>query len=544
MTAVKGSEALMRILLGEGVEYVFGLPGSTEIRFMDALEDHPELKYVLGLHECIAAGMAVGYSRASGKVSVLNFHTYAGIGAAMGPLLDAYKSRVPLIVTAGQPDRTASIQERGLTADLVALGRPFSKWSAEVASATDLPLMMRRAFKVVGQPPVRPVFISLPQNVMDETVDFAYTPGSASTFSRRRPDKETVAKAAGLLAGARQPVMVLGAVVAEYRAVPEVVELAELIGAEVYVPPMGGDIVFPTGHQQFLGALNTAGADAARLFTAADAAIAIGVQLPPSAGNVIQLDNDPWEMGKNWPVFAGLEGDIRLSLIDLNEAVRGRLSPEDRRAVPDRIREIAGKKAALAKKMSVDNPGKDGGSGISAHHLGRELAAVRRPDGVLVDESWSYSTVIQSYLDFTGPNSYIRGRGPSIGQGMPLAIGAKLALPDREVIALVGDGSAMWSCQSLWTAVRYRVPVKFVVLHNASYRLVKLNKIIQMGEGVRGRYLGLDLDAPKVDFCRLAEAMGVRGRRVERPEDLNEALKAALDSAGPELVEVMMDGEV
>ena len=544
MSRVNGSQALMQILLSEGVEYVFGLPGSTETQFMDALEDHPQIKYILGLHECIAAGIAIGYTRASGKVSVLNFHTYAGIGAAMGTLIDAYKSRVPLIVTAGHPDRSASIQERGLTADLVALSKPFSKWGTEVSCAHDLPLIMRRAFKVTRQPPRRPVFISLPQNIMDESLDFEYTPSTASSFSRRRPDRDSIDKAADLLVKARRPVVILGAAVAEYQAVPEVVELVELIGAEVYVLPMGGDMVFPTNHPQFLGVLDSLGTGFERFFASVDVTVAIGVQLPASARNVIQLDNDPWELGKNWPIAAGIEGDIKLSVAELSASLRRKLSREDRAAVLGRTGNIAKEKEALTKNRLMEYAEESDRLPVSAHRLARELADVRQPHGVIVDESWSYSNIIQSYLDFTEPNSYIRGRGPSIGQGMPLAIGVKLALPEREVIALVGDGSAIWSCQSLWTAVHYHVAVKFIILHNASYRLVKINKIRQMGERVRGRFLGLDVGTPSIDFCRLAEAMGVRGQKVKRPEDLNRTLKAALGSTEPELVEVVINGKV
>src|SRR3990170_1777793 len=231
MAMMRASEALMQIFRAEGVDHLFGLPGSTETQFMDSLEDHPEIKYILGLHECIAAGMAVGYARASGKAGVLNVHTFVGMGAAMATLLDAYRGGVPLIVTAGNSDTPAVIREGGLSGDLVSLGKTFSKWSAQVDHAANLSLVMRRAFKVATQPPTGPVFISLPQNVMNENIDFAHEANPPLSFSRRRPDHESIERAADLLARARKPLVALGPNVVKNQAIPEVVELVELIGA-------------------------------------------------------------------------------------------------------------------------------------------------------------------------------------------------------------------------------------------------------------------------------------------------------------------------
>ncbi len=179
-----------------------------------------------------------------------------------------------------------------------------------------------------------------------------------------------------------------------------------------------------------------------------------------------------------------------------------------------------------------------------ASRLAQGLARVLQPGTVIVDESWSYSTTILQYLDFSEPSSYFRHRGVSIGQGMPIALGVKLAMPDKPVVALIGDGSAAWSCQSLWTAAYYDIPVKFIILHNASYRLVKMNKLRRLGEQTRGKYLGLDLEAPVIDFCQIAKAMGVSGQRVDQPEKLENTLKAVLKSDKPELVEVSVEGKV
>ncbi|MEK7353367.1 MAG: thiamine pyrophosphate-binding protein, partial [Chloroflexota bacterium] len=302
MATMRASEALMQIFRAEGVDHLFGLPGSTETQFMDSLEDHPEIRYILGLHECIAAGMAVGYARASGKVGVLNVHTFVGIGGAMATLLDAYRGGIPLIVTAGNGDTNAVIREGGLSGDLVTLGKTFSKWSAQVDHASNLGLIIRRAFKVATQPPTGPVFIALPQNIMNENIDFAYEANPPLSFSRRRPDQESIERAADLLAKAQKPVVMLGPGVAKHQAIPEVIELVELIGAPAFIPGMSSDTLFPTTHRQFMGA-STGSPDARRLTEAADVTVAIGTQ-PTATKNVIQIDSDPWELGKNAPVAA------------------------------------------------------------------------------------------------------------------------------------------------------------------------------------------------------------------------------------------------
>lgn len=542
MPTMRASEALMQIFRAEGVEYVFGLPGSTETQFMDSLEDHPEIKYILGLHECIAAGIAVGYARASGKVGVVNVHTFVGLGGAMATLLDAQRAGIPLIVTAGQGDTQSVIRENPLSADLVTLGKTFSKWSTEVDYASNLALTMRRAFKVAMQPPAGPVFVALPQNVMNEDIDFEYVPNPPLTFSRRRPDQASIERAADLLVRARKPVVMLGPNVVKNQAIPEVIELVELIGAPVFIPGMASDTLFPTTHRQFMGA-NTGSPDTRRLTEGADATIAIGTQAP-AARNVIQIDNDPWELGKNTPVAQGIDGDIKLILAELNGALKKKMSAEDRRAAQSRAENIAREKEKLKANWLKQAEVEKDSLPMYASRMAQGLVRVMKPGTVIVDESWSYSPTILQYLDFPEPNRYFRHRGVSIGQGMPTAIGVQLAMPDRPVVALIGDGSAAWSPQSLWTAAHYNLPIKFIIIHNASYRLVKQNKMRQLGEQVRDKTLGLNLEDPVIDFCQLAKSIGIRGQRVDQPEKLQKTLKEALESDKPELVEVPVEGRI
>jgi len=552
MTTMTAKEALMQILLSEGVEYVFGLPGTTEIHFMDALEDHPEIKYILGLHECVAVAIADGYSRAAGKPGVVNLHTLPGLGAAMGMLINARMGGVPLVVTAGQQDKAFLLQEPGLSGDLVGMGRQFSKWSTEVDYAYNLAMVMRRAFKVATQAPTGPVFISLPRNVMTDTIDFEYVPNPPLSLSRLRPDQETINRTADLLVKARTPAIIAGNGIVKHDALAEVVKLSELIGAGVY-SSWGSDASFPSSHPQYLGNFDMR--PLREILRSTDVLVVIGTLVFKSPSQpsdpiltsdtkLVQIDSDPWEIGKNFPLTAGIGGDIKLALAELNDALEQKIPTEVREATRSRAKDIAQQKKALVESFLKIAEGERDNIPISVSRLMLDLADSLKHGTVIVDDSWSYSAIVRRYVDCTEPKSYHRVRGDTIGWGMPAALGIKLALPDRPVVAIVGDGGAMFSIQSLWTAAKYNIPVTYIICHNASYRMVKQGKISELGPQARGRFLGMELDNPKIDFCQVAQGMGVLGQKVERPEELKEILKIALVSDEPNLVEVAVDGTV
>jgi len=545
-----GKEALMELFLNEGVRYIFGIPGATEVLFMDVLEDHPEITYILGLHEVVALGMAEGYARTSGQVAVVNLHTGAGVAAAMPMLFNARLNRAPLLVTAGQQDTRLLMQEPALTADLVGMARPLTKWSTEVFYAADIPLAIQRAFKVALHPPAGPVFVSLPQDVLDQNIDFEYSPRGQS-FTRLRPDQEAINRAVELLLTAQTPAIIVESGVAKNDALAEAVEVAELIGAPVYDPWMA-DVNFPCSHPQYLGDLDLARPQTREMLQAVDVLIAIGVPLfrqpvyfskPLLTTNtkVIQIHDDPWEIGKNFPVSAGIEGDIKISLAELNDALRKSMPAQAREAAESRVQQIAKEKQKVTEAFLEKARQERDHVPIAPSRLMQELRDSLKPGTVIVDDCWSCSPILRRSIDFKEPQSFQRTRGGSIGWGMPGSLGVKLASPDRPVVAVVGDGSSMWSIQSLWTAAHYDIPVTYLICANASYCQVKLMKTLLMGEKAKGRYLGMDLDEPRIDFCQLAQAMGVHGQKVEHPERLREVLDSVLALGKPSLVEVPIE---
>ena len=551
MSRVTGKEGLMQILRKEGVEYVFGIPGATEVQFMDAIEDHPELRYVLCLHEVVAVGMAEGYARASGKVGFLNLHTGAGLAASLPMMSNAYCGGVPLVATVGQQDSRLLAEEPAMSDNLVKIAGPFTKWATEVIHPEDLPTVMRRAFKVAAHPPTGPVVVSLPSDVLADEFDFDY-PSSCHSYTRLRPDPRSIAAAVEVLAGARNPAIIVEDGVTKCEALDEVVRLAEQIGARVYQPWMS-DVNFPVHHPQYMGDLDPNSLATRDILETVDVLVAVGAllfqqamylpkPLVPNSTKVIQIDDNPWQIAKNFPTACGVEGDIKLALGELTDALEDRWSAQDRLAAAARVTAISletqAAAAAFEKKVRAewdDIP-------ISGTRLMAEIRDAIEPGTRIVDDCWSYSAILRRTVSFKEPLSYLRARGGgSIGGGLPMALGVKLASPDRPVVCISGDGSAMWSIQSLWNASHYQIPVTFIVLSNHAYRQVRMMKVKMLGEGVTGRNLGTVLSPPDIDFCGIAEGLGVAAQRVTDPAMLRGALHDALAFGAPYLLDVVVD---
>src|SRR5688572_13989966 len=251
---MSGKRAFLELLKQEGVDILFGNPGTTELPLMDALAADDGIRYVLGLQEAAVMAMADGYAQASGKLAVVNLHVAPGLGNAMGMLYDAQKSASPVLVTAGQHEQGFNVTEPILWADLPTLARPLVKWAAEVHRLADLPRMMHRAAKTALAPPTGPVFLSLPGDILMAEGDVDLS-APTRVAPRLRGDKSAIEAAAKLLARAERPVIVAGDAVAQSRAHAELVELAELLGAPVYAEGVANTASFPASHTLFRGAL-------------------------------------------------------------------------------------------------------------------------------------------------------------------------------------------------------------------------------------------------------------------------------------------------
>jgi benzoylformate decarboxylase len=467
-------------------------------------------------------------------------------------LYDAAKGGTSLVVTAGQSDTRMLHAEPHLSGDLVQMTRQYTKYSAEVLHVSQLPAMVHRAFKTAAEPPKGPTFLSLPWNVCDEEIDVEVRPVPPS-YPRVRPDPAAIARAAELLLNAKAPVMLVGDRIADADGSGEAPALAELIGARVYAVSNSA-VNFPTSHPLFLGGLNVNSLSARDALRGADVVLAVGCNLFPQyvyvgeplldpAGALIHLDSSPTEIGKSYLPDVGILADPKEGLADLARAVESGVTPAQRAAAGQRREQAAAAKARQAEAFEREVQANWDKAPIHPTRLARELARALPSDAILVDEAITTSGALQAAIPADEPGRYFRIRGGAIGWGIGGAIGVQIARPGRPVVAVVGDGSAMYAVQGLWTAAHDRLPLTYVICGNRSYRILKLNLLNYLGEGGRkSDFVGMDLRDPDLDFAALATAFGLRGERVERPDDLRPALDRAISHGGPALVDVQLDG--
>ena len=551
---MKGKRALLEMLRAEGVEYIFGNPGTSEAPLMDALSDYPDLKYRLVVQEGVAIGMAEGYGRASGKVPFVSLHIDSGLGNAFSMLIDSFKAGSPMVLTAGNKDVRKLAEGR---TDLVDLARPFVKWSAEVTHAEQYPGVIRRAFNEARTPPTGPVFISFAGNTWDAEADVEIVP-SRKLAVEPPPDERAIASAAELLAHAKNPVLVVGDRVSQYGAVREAVQLAERSGARVY-SHNAADLNFPLGHPLFLRGLSLRQPVARQAMQSADVVVAVGCPVfsdffhtPGRAlgqnTKLIHIDMQPGDIGKSEPTDIGIFASPRDALALLCSELERRQDGSEIEAARSRAAVIAGetRKAADAFESVAATAvhQRPMGPATLAWQLGRAWPA----GAILVDDSISTRGVLHQGLRLSEPGSIYGGSGGAIGWGMGLALGVKIARPERPVIAVIGDGSAMMTVQALWTAVSYNIPVVYVICNNASYRILKVNAdVYRRMSGTAapgGKYHhSFDFNVP-FDMAAIARAFGMSAVRIEDPAQIGPKLAKAVASGRPALLDVVIDGAV
>lgn len=555
MSRLPARFAFIEQLLAEGVTHIFGNPGTTEQGFQDALQEYPQLQYILALHEGVAIGAADGYARASGKPAFVQLHIMPGLGNAMGMLYNSYRMRTPIVVYAGQHPQRGNSQEPILAGDLVRLAEPVTKWAVEAQDANEVPVLLRRAFKTAMEPPRGPVFISVPTNVMDEEGDVDIFPSSPAD-TRVHPSAGAIERVAAALAGARAPVIICGDGVAVSGGQGELVQLAELIGARVH-SSFAAELPFPSAHPLYAGLLNVVSPAALKgQLSVADVIFAVGTPVIPllfpidespfpDGAKIIHIDLDAWEIGKNWPVDIGIVADPRLAMSDILKTLRATLTDSQRDAARQRSAAVEMTNGQLLQALEGAAKARWDTTPMSAGRLMAEVGDAILPDTVLFDESITSGGYLMRYLRFDDTGRHYRAIGGGLGPGMPNPIGIKLARPDRPVLSVIGDGAALYTIQALWTAAHHRVPVTWVVANNRSYRILKLNMLEYLGEGATGRrFVEMDMTDPELDFSQIASAFGVKGVRVQHGDEVGDAIREAQNSGEPRLVDAVIDGDV
>ncbi|MBB5417937.1 benzoylformate decarboxylase [Paraburkholderia atlantica] len=513
-----------------GMTSIFANPGSTELPMF---RDFPaDFRYVLGLQEAVVVGMADGYAQATGNAALVNLHSAAGVGNAMGNIFTAFRNRTPLVVTAGQQARSILPFDPFLAAtQATELPKPYVKWSIEPARAQDVPLAIARAYAIAMQEPRGPVFVSISADDWDQPAERVAEREVAHVM---RPDPALLERIGAVLDACERPAFVVGGAVDRADAAAEVVRLAERHAARVYVAPMTGRCSFPETHRLFAGFLPAMRERIVEMLGAHDAIFVIGApaftyhvegsgpHVPPGA-RLCQLIDDPGVAA--WtPQGIAAVGNMRLGVQDLlaRAAPKARELPAPRAVAPRALPPAQGERMSVAFALQT-------------------LAEVRDPECVVVEEAPSSRPVMQTYLPIARAGTFLTMDSGGLGYGMPAAVGVALARPGERVIALIGDGSSMYSIQAIWSAVQMRLPITFVILNNTRYAALQDFAPV-FGFAPNETVQGMDL--PGLDFVTIAAGMGCPGVRVSEAAELAGVLRRALNAAdvksGPTLVEAIV----
>jgi benzoylformate decarboxylase len=522
--SVSVKDATFGLLRAFGIKKVFGNPGSTELPF---LADWPDdIDYVLGLQEASCVGMADGYAQATRNAGFVNLHSAAGVGNALGNIYNAYRNQTPLVITAGQQARSILPLHAFLQAERPSeFPRPYVKYSVEPARPEDVPAAIARAYYTAMQPPCGPTFVSVP---IDDWMH-ATSPAEARQVSRELgPDPSSIKALAAAIAESKRPALVVGPGVDRAQAVDLMVKVAEKAKAAVWASPFSARCSFPERHPQFAGFLHASPGQLSDALREHDLVVVVGApvftfhveghaSIFDGATAIFQITDDPTAAAVT-PRGTSIVATMKPALSMLLQ-----LLPETKRAMP------AGR---------VLPPPAKGGDPIPVEYLMHTLSNAMPDNAVLVEEVPSHRPAMQKFMPMRGQDSFYTMASGGLGYSLPASVGMALGRGDVRTVCLIGDGSAMYSIQALWTAAQRRLPLTIVVINNSGYGAMRSFSQVMQVRNVPG------LDIPGLDFVKLAQGHGCDAVRVTKSSELASALKHALTHDGASLVEVIVDSAV
>jgi benzoylformate decarboxylase len=515
---ISGRSAFIELLKSEGVTHLFGNPGTTELPIMHALADYPDMRYVLGLQEAIVVAMADGYARASGELVACNVHVAPRLGNAMGSLFTAFNSGTPLIITAGQQEQGHGLTEPLLYAPLVPIATPVVKWATEVTRLEDLPRIVHRAAKIATPPPTGPVFISLPGDILNAfgAIDL----GQATRVDTRvRPSDESLRALAERLLRAERPVIIAGHEIIRSDALAEAARFAEALGCPVYDQTVLQGAHFPTHHPTYLGPLSRDQKTVRARLEPYDTVISLGSDflrmsvysevepLPPHMA-VIQIGLNDREMGKTYPAEMAIRSDVKETLRVLTPLVAELGGAKLRQRAAEALGALSGRNWTASRKTRAEAAmAKASSRPIDSEWLMLTITDLLPQDAIIVDEALTTAASLPAYMHVRDRHAYFGNVSGGIGWGIAAAVGIQLAQPKRKVVALLGDGSAMYSIQALWTAAHQKLPITFVIFNNGGYRIIKQRlKLFHSTD----RFIGMDFVDPPIESPRSRAASACR----------------------------------
>ena len=521
-TTVK--DATFSLLRAFGIKKVFGNPGSTELPFLSDWPD--DIDYVLGLQEASVVGMADGYAQATRNAGFVNLHSAAGVGHALGNIFNAYRNQTPVVIIAGQQARSIMPLQAFLYSERATeFPQPYVKFSVEPARPEDVPAAIARAYYVAMQPPCGPTFVSVP---VDDWTHPAQ-PVEARQVSRELgPDPAAMKSLVAALSESKRPALVVGPGIDRAEAVDLMVKVAEKTKAAVWASPFSARCSFPENHPQFSGFLHAAPGQLSDALREHDLVVVIGApvftfhveghaSIFDGATTLFQITDDPGAAAIT-PAGNSIIATMKPALTMLLE-----LLPDAKRAV------AAGRTLPPAPKASDPIP---------AEFLLHALSAAMGPQDVLVEEVPSHRPAMQKFMPMRGQDSFYTMASGGLGYSLPAAVGMALGRPGARAVCLIGDGSAMYSIQALWTAAQRKLPLTVVVINNGGYGAMRSFSQVMQVRNVPG------LELPGIDFVKLAEGMGCHAVRVGKSSELAGALKQGLSHDGTSLIEVMVDSAV
>ena len=538
-----GRAAFLQLLVDEGVTHLFGNPGTTELAIMEVVPQFPQLKFVLGLQESVVMAMADGYCRASGRLAAANVHVMPGLGNAMGALYNAKFSGSPVILTAGQQEQGHGLLEPMLYEPLVPVAQPLVKWAVEVTRAADLPRIMHRAAKIALTPPTGPVFLSLPGDVLDEKLELEMG-RPVRVDAAAQPTPTTLAAISEMLLKAKRPAILAGQELAMRDAFGEAAELAELLGAAVFASSIPYSAQFPSEHAAFMGTLTRLQKQVRETLAPYDLLLVLGADLlrmsvyspveplPPELP-VVHISERTHELGKNYRTDVAVQADVKETLRALLPLIR---KAADRGAGQARLQSLkAANWSAQRDKARVDAMLAAETKPIDPTYLMLRFTETLPRDAVVVDEGLVSTNNLPKFLVNRGPRDYYGLASGGLGFAVPGAVGISMALPGRPIAAMVGDGSAMYAIQGLWTAAHHRLPITYVIANNRGYRIIK-ERLVSFRK--TDQFTGMDLRDPDIDFVSIGKSFGIAARRVTDPQDIAPALREGFASGRPNLIDM------
>jgi benzoylformate decarboxylase len=545
-SGVRGADILLEVLRSQGTSHIFGNPGTTELPLIDALVTATDIRYVWGLQEATAVSMADGYAQASGKPAFVNLHTAGGLGHGMGAIMNAKIARVPMIITAGQQDLRHLLADPLLAADLVGMAAPIAKWCYEPNSLDDLPLILRRAFYNSMSPPRGPVFLSLPMNILDES-------GSPPMLPASRVERASIGSGVADLAAEllqfspARTVIVAGNDIAETGVDAAIARVARLLGAPVYGSSWPSVNNFASIDPFWRGSLPTTAKGISEILGQYDCMLGLGgktlVAIVYTARDPIpeeitfyHISEDGNDLCHNDAPRLGIVGNVKATLEVLAEELERKVSAQTVEKNVQIAREAQeNQQRALSRQAEIA----DRDPQIRPIVAAREMMRVV-PDGTLVvDEAPCANAFTQRMHRSTAAKQYFHNRGGALGWGMPASVGVSLAHDKTPVLCVVGDGSALYSPQALWSAVHEETPVVFVILNNGEYGILKEFMLNQPQYNAQKHgFLAMDLRDPIVDFQFLARSMGVPAQKVTSKGEISGMIEAALAAGRPQLIEI------